>query len=96
MNPVERIVDGELAWMMDRLAASLPAGTLEGITASSPTLRARLEEAEAGLAQARAALLADYGRWRRALDDLENLWALASWRSALAQEAVEQTATLAA
>jgi hypothetical protein len=96
MNPVERIADRELTWMMDRLAASLPAGALDAITTSSPVLRARLEEAEARLAHARAALLADYGLWRGALDDLENLWALASWRSAAAQEPVEEAATLAA
>ena len=47
-------------------------------------------------AEVRAALLDDYGRWRRALDDLENLWALANWRSAAAQEAVEQAPGLAA
>ena len=96
MNPVEKILDGELAWMIDRLAGSLPNGVLEEITASSPTLRVRLDDAEARLAEVRATLLADYGRWRRALDDLENLWAVAFWRSAAAQEAVEQTATLAA
>jgi hypothetical protein len=95
MNPVERIVDGELAWMMDRLAASLPTGALAGIT-TSPTLRSRLDEAEASLADARSALVADYARWRRCLDDLENLWALAAWRSAATQEPVEEAATLAA
>jgi len=36
---------------------------------------------------ARAALLEDYGRWRRTLDDLENLWALASWTLAAEQPA---------
>jgi hypothetical protein len=30
----------------------------------------------------RAALLEGYGRWRRSLDDLENLWALAAWKTA--------------
>lgn len=96
MNPVERVLDSELAWLLDRLAASLPEGALAGITGTSPMLRSRLDDAEASLAEARAALVADYGRWRRALEDLENLWALANWRSAAAQEPVEQPSTLAA
>jgi len=41
-------------------------------------------------------VLDGYGRWQRTLEDLENLWALASWRSAAAQEPVEQATTLAA
>ena len=96
MNAVERILDAELASLLDRLAASLPPGALGAVTVSSPTLRSRLDEAEARLGDVRAALLADYARWRRALEDIENLWALASWRSAAVQEPVEQTTTLAA
>jgi hypothetical protein len=34
------------------------------------------------MAVVRAALLDGYGRWRRSLDDLENLWALAAWKAA--------------
>jgi hypothetical protein len=37
-----------------------------------------------------------YGRWRRALEDLENLWALAAWRSTAAEEPGEHPAPLAA
>jgi hypothetical protein len=95
MNAVERVLEGELVGLLDRLAASLPQGTLTMAGASSPTLRARLDEAETRIAEMRAALLADYGRWQRGLEDLENLWALANWRLS-AQESVEQTATLVA
>ncbi len=34
------------------------------------------------MATVRATLLDGYGRWRRSLDDLENLWALAAWKAA--------------
>jgi hypothetical protein len=50
---------------------------------------------EAILAGARASLIEDYARWARGLDDLENVWALAAWRSA-AEEPVESAARLAA
>ena len=95
MNPVERILFEEATYLVDRLATSIPpqAATPE---AMSPRLRARLEEAEAQLARARATLLEDYGQWRRALDDAENLWALAVYHSAAAEQTGEHTAALAA
>ncbi len=96
MNPVERLLSQEIARLLDRLATSVSEGSLEGIRAANPTLRARLDDAEANLAVAREALLEGYGRWRRALDDAENLWALAAWRSAAAEEPAEQAAPLAA
>src|SRR5439155_25619571 len=96
MNPVEQILDGELLWLLDRLASSLPEGAMAQVARTSPTLKPRVDDAEARLAEVRASLLDDYGRWCRALDDLENLWALANWRSVAAQEAVEQAPGLAA
>ena len=94
MNSVDRVLYEELTHLMDRLATTVPAGSLSA--GGHPQLRARLDEADAQLAAARASLLEDYGRWRRALEDVENLWALAAWRSAAAEEAGEQTAALAA
>ena len=91
MNPVERLMHEELTHFVDRLASSMPEGG-----AMTPTLRTRLDDAEAHLAQARAAVLDGYGRWRRALEDVENLWALAAWRSTAAEEAGENAAPLAA
>src|SRR2546426_2963555 len=96
MNPVERVLYRELTELLDRLAASVPEGSLEQIRASSPTLRARLDEAEANLARVRSALLDGYGRWRRALEDVENLWALAGWRSTVVEEPAEKAGALAA
>ena len=95
MNAVEQVLDVELMALLDRLAGSVREGTFQTVVAATPTLRTRLDEADTRLAEIRTALLSDYGRWRRALEDVENLWALASWRSA-AQEPVDQTATLAA
>lgn len=96
MNPVERVLYRELTELLDRLAASVPEGSLEQIRASSPTLTARLDEAEANLAGVRSTLLEGYGRWRRALEDVENLWALAAWRSTAAEEPAEKAGALAA
>jgi hypothetical protein len=95
MNPVERILLEEATYLVDRLATSIP---LEAATpaAMSPRLRARLEEVESDLAKARACVLEDYGRWRRALDDAENLWALAVYHSTAAEQTGEHATALAA
>jgi len=97
MNTVDRILYEELTHLVDRLATSVPNGSLAQAMAANPLLRARLDDADAQLAAARASLLDDYGRWRRALEDMENLWALAAWRrSAAPEETSEQAAALAA
>jgi hypothetical protein len=96
MNPVERVLHQELTGLLDRLATSVPEGGFESIRAANPTLKTRLDDADAKLAAVRESLLDSYGRWRRALEDLENLWALGAWRSAAAEESTEQSAALAA
>jgi hypothetical protein len=96
MNPVERVLHQELTGLLDRLATSVPAGSFETIRGANPTLKTRLDDADAKLAAVRESLLDSYGRWRRALEDLENLWALGAWRSTAAEEASEQSAALAA
>src|SRR5919202_3401491 len=104
MNPVERLLQEEVTYFVDRLASSIPPDGL-GSHALTPAVRTRLDEAEAHLAQARASLVEGYGRWRRALEDVENLWALAAWRSAAPEpggdmsagkETAEEAASLAA
>jgi hypothetical protein len=55
----------------------------------------RHDELEAILAGAHASLIENYARWAQALDDLENVRALAAWRSA-AEEPVESASRLAA
>ena len=96
MNPVERVLFDEVTHLLDRIATSVPSGSLGSPEAVSPALKARLEEADAQLAAVRASMLEGYGRWQRALEDVENLWALAAWRSAAAEEAGEQAARIAA
>lgn len=96
MNPVERVLHQELTGLLDRLATSVPEGGFERIRATNPTLKTRLDDADAKLAAVRESLLDQYGRWRRALEDVENLWALGAWRSTAAEESTEQSAPLAA
>src|SRR2546429_251974 len=76
--------------------AALPARVSVTATPRPAALRPRLDEAEANLARVRSALLDGYGRWRRALEDVENLWALAGWRSTVAEEPAEKAGALAA
>lgn len=96
MSPVERVLDDELARLIDRLAASVPGGSLGAVSAVHPALRARIDLVEARLAEVRGTVLEAYGRWRRGLEDLENVWALAAWRSAAAEESGENASALAA
>lgn len=83
MNSVEQILNDEITALVDRLAATVPGGSLEAVAARTPSLRRRLDEVEGQMAAIRSGLLEGYGRWRRALEDVENLWALAVWRSAV-------------
>ena len=96
MNPVERVLDDAVSRLIDRRASSMPGGSLAAMTALQPTLRNRVDQVEAGLADVRGALLEAYGRWRRGLEDLENVWALAAWRSTAAEETAQTAAALAA
>jgi hypothetical protein len=96
MNAVDVVLQDELGRLMDRLAASVPGGSLEMASAANPALRARLDDMEISLAVARAALLEDYSRWRRSLETLESLWALASWASGPAEQPAEYAAPRAA
>jgi hypothetical protein len=95
MNEVDRVLTDDLNRLLDRLAGSVPARCLETAAARQPALRTRLDEAEAQAAAIRLELLDGYGRWQRALEHVENLWALAAWRSA-AEELPQQAPTLAA
>jgi len=101
MNPVERVLDDEVARLMDRLSGTVPGGCLDTTAARHPSLRRRLDEVEAQMAVVRASLIEGYGRWRRNLEDLENVWALAAWKCSGAdgsatEQPSDQTASLAA
>ena len=95
MNAMERVLSVEINDLLERLAATVPTGCLPSTSARHPTLRKRLDEMETQLTGARAAVLEGYGRWRHALEDLENLWALAACSSA-AEETVEPAGSIAA
>ena len=95
MNTVEEVLSAEMNDLLERLASSVPGGCLASISARQPTLRKRLDDMEGQLTGARAALLDGYGRWRRTLEDIESLWALAAWRSA-AEEPAEPAGSIAA
>ena len=95
MNAVEQVLRADMNELLDRLASSVPGGCLTTISGTQPTLRKRLEEMEDHLTDARAVLLDGYGRWRRALEDLENLWAITAYRSS-AEESVEPARAIAA
>ena len=95
MNAVEHVLSVEMNELLDRLASSIPGGCLTTISATQPTLRKRLDEMEEHLTNARAAMLDGYGRWRRALEDIESLWALGAYRLAV-EEPVEPTLAIAA
>ena len=95
MNAVEQVLNVEMNELLDRLASSVPGGCLIAISATQPTLRKRLDEMEDHLTTAQAAVLDGYGRWRRALEDIESLWALGAYRSA-AEEPVEPARAIAA
>ena len=95
MNAVEQVLKGEMSELLERVSSSVPGGCLATISASQPALRKRLDEMEEHLTHARAALLDGYGRWRRALEDVENLWALGAYRSAV-EESIEPASPIAA
>ena len=95
MNAVEQVLRADMNELLDRLASSVPGGCLTAISATQPTLRKRLDEMEDHLTDARAAMLEGYGRWRRAFEDIESLWALGAYRSA-AEEPVEPARAIAA
>jgi hypothetical protein len=95
MNAMERVLSDDLSRLIDRLAGSIPEGAYERIRTTAPAVAARLDDLEVMVGNARAALVEDYTRWARALDDLENAWSVAAWR-ADAETPVAAAARLAA
>jgi hypothetical protein len=77
MNALERLLHEELNHLVDRIAARAGQETAAGI---KPDLKARVERSEERLTRLRAALLDGYAEWTRAIDECEDLWALAELR----------------
>lgn len=77
MNALERLLQDELNRLVDRIAARAGQETAAGVT---PDLKARIDRSEDRLTGLRAALLDGYAEWVRAIDECEDLWALAELR----------------
>lgn len=89
MSHFERLLQDDLNRLVDRIAARAGEGTAAGLKSD---LRTRIERSEERLTALRAALLDGYAEWERAMDECEDLWALA----ALRDEAPEAPAQLRA
>jgi hypothetical protein len=83
MNTVDQLLRDDMNRLLDRIAGGRSADGLVGVLATQPALRARLDEAEERLAGLRRSMLETYGSWSRAMDDLENLWAVVDCRREL-------------
>jgi hypothetical protein len=77
MNTLERLLQDELNRLVDRIAARAGEDTAAGL---KPDLKARIERSEDRLTGLRAALLDGYAEWARAIEECEDLWALAGLR----------------
>jgi hypothetical protein len=95
MNGMERLLVDDLGDLMNRLGETIPQGAVENIRRETPRLLARLDQIEAHLAAEYTALTEAYGNWKQTLQDLENVWALALWRST-AEGAPEEASRIAA
>ena len=83
MNSVDQVLREEMNRLLDRVAGGSSAEGLVGVLSDQPGLRARLDETEERLAALRRSMLETYGAWGRAMDDLENLWAVVGYRREL-------------
>ncbi|MCI0546372.1 MAG: hypothetical protein L0027_03710 [Candidatus Rokubacteria bacterium] len=77
MNELDRLLRQDLNYLLDRLAAMTPEGIASRAAEERPELGWRLAEAEARLSAIRSVLLREYAEWGLALEECEELWALA-------------------
>ena len=82
MNPLEQLLQDELNRLIDRMAASVHDGLAAGCAERRPDLLAQLADSETRLSTARQSLLRGYAVWRDALEECEDLWALADLATA--------------
>jgi hypothetical protein len=73
MNTLERMLQDDLNRLVDRLAAVAPDGPER-----RATVQARLDGAEARLSSLRQELLQGYAKWREALEECGDLWAISA------------------
>ena len=89
MNHFERLLQDDLNRLVDRIAVRAGEGTAAGLKSD---LKTRIERSEDRLTVLRSALLDGYAEWARAIEECEDLWALAGLR----REAPEAAAQLRA
>jgi hypothetical protein len=89
MSHFERLLQDDLNRLVDRIAARAGDDAATGLKSD---LRTRIERSEDRLTVLRAALLDGYAEWGRAIEECEDLWALAGLR----REAPEAAAQLRA
>jgi hypothetical protein len=77
MSHFERLLQDDLNRLIDRIAARVGDGTAADLQSD---LRLRIERSEDHLTVLRAALLDGYAEWARAIEECEDLWALAGLR----------------
>jgi len=89
MSHFERLLQDDLNRLVDRIAVRAGEDTAAGLKSD---LRTHIERSEDRLTVLRAALLDGYAEWARAIEECEDLWALAGLR----REAPEAAAQLRA
>lgn len=77
MSHFERLLQDDLNRLVDRIAARAGDAAATGLKSD---LRTRIERSEDRLTVLRAALLDGYAEWARAIEECEDLWALAGLR----------------
>ena len=77
MNTLERMLQDELNRLLDRIAVRAGEDATAGLKSD---LRASIERCEERLTALRAALLDGYAEWTRALEECEDVWAVAGLR----------------
>jgi hypothetical protein len=77
MNTLERMLQDELNRLLDRIAVRAGEDPTAGLKSD---LRAPIERCEDRLTALRAALLDGYAEWTRALEECEDVWAVAGLR----------------
>jgi hypothetical protein len=81
MNGMEQLLQGDLNYLIDCVAATTHQGTVAGCAGEHPELASRLREAEARLSATRLGLLQAYTVWQELLRECRDLWALADLAS---------------
>ncbi len=81
MNRLEHLLEDDLNRLVDRIAVATSPGTVGATASQHPELRSRIEQSESRVATLRAVLLARYAEWEQALEECEDLWAVAELES---------------